>query len=181
MTTPSNPQAAAEAVAFDAVLTPHRSLGPLGLALLMGFFASLSLAIGIGFAIIGAWPVIGFFGLDVGLLWLAFSLNNRDGRLSEHLRLSARLFTVRRLLPSGRVREWRFQPYWLRVEMDDPPRHDSQLTLTSHGRRPARHPRHPRPLAVKGRRRGHPGHRIGRVKPSTRGGLRVASSVTALP
>ncbi len=135
MITPSNPDAAAEAVAFDAVLTPHRSLGPLGFALLMGFFASLSLAIGIGFAIIGAWPVIGFFGLDVGLLWLAFHLSYRSGRLSEHLRLSAKRLTVRRILPSGRVREWRFQPYWLRVEMDDPPRHDSQLTLTSHGRR----------------------------------------------
>ncbi len=84
---------------------------------------------------IGAWPVIGFCGLDVGLLWLAFKLNDRDGRLSEHLRMTARLLTVRRILPSGRMREWRFQPYWLRVEMDDPPRHDSQLSLTSHGRR----------------------------------------------
>ena len=135
MTTPRNPRAAAETLAFDAVLTPHRSLGPLGFTLLMGFFASLSLAIGIGFLMIGAWPVIGFFGLDVALLWLAFRLNYRSGRLREHLRLSATLLTVRRILPSGRAREWRFQPYWLRVEMDDPPRHDSRLTLASHGRR----------------------------------------------
>ena len=130
-----NPCAAAEAVAFDATLTPHRSLGPLGFALLMGFFAGLSLAIGIGFVMIGAWPVMGFFGLDVVLVWLAFRLSYRSGRLREHLRLSEGLLTVRRILPSGRVREWRFQPYWLRVEMDDPPRHDSRLTLSSHGRR----------------------------------------------
>ena len=134
-TTPCNPRAAAEAVAFDATLTPHRSLGRLGFALLMGFFAGLSLAIGIGFLMIGAWPVMGFFGLDVALVWLAFRLSYRSGRLREHLRLSEGLLTVRRILPSGRVREWRFQPYWLRVEMDDPPRHDSRLTLSSHGRR----------------------------------------------
>ncbi len=134
MTTPCNPHAA-EAVAFDATLTPHRSLGPLGFALLMGFLAGLSLAIGIGFLMIGAWPVLGFFGLDVALVWLAFRLSYRSGRLREHLRLSEGLLTVRRILPSGRVREWRFQPYWLRVEMDDPPRHDSRLILSSHGRR----------------------------------------------
>ncbi len=132
---PSNPCAAAEAVAFDATLTPHRSLGPLGFTLLMGFFATVSLAIGIGFLMIGAWPVIGFFGLDVALVWFAFRFSYRSGRMREHLRLSQGLLTVRRILPSGRVREWRFQPYWLRVEMDDPPRHDSQLTLASHGRR----------------------------------------------
>lgn len=135
MSTPSNPRAAAEGLAFDAVLTPHRSLGPLGFYLLMGFFACACLAVGIGFFIIGAWPVAGFLGLDVALLWLAFKLSYRSGLLSEHLRLSATLLTVRRILPSGRVREWRFQPYWLRVEMDDPPRHDSHMTLASHGRR----------------------------------------------
>jgi uncharacterized membrane protein len=27
-----------------------------------------------------------------------------------------------------------FQPYWVRVEFDDPPSHESQLRLTSHGR-----------------------------------------------
>lgn len=134
-TTPCKPHAGAEAVAFDAILTPHRSLGALGFALLMGFFVSVSLAIGIGFVMIGAWPVMGFFGLDVALVWLAFRLSYRSGRLREHLRLSEGLLTVRRVLPSGRVREWRFQPYWLRVEMDDPPRHDSRLTLASHGRR----------------------------------------------
>ena len=135
MSTPSNPRAAADAPTFDATLTPHRSLGRLGFYLLMGFFACACLAIGVGFFMIGAWPVVGFLGLDVALLWLAFKLSYRSGLLREHLRLSERLLTVRRILPSGRVREWRFQSYWLRVEMDDPPRHDSQMTLASHGRR----------------------------------------------
>ena len=44
------------------------------------------------------------------------------------------VLTVRRFAPSGTVREWRFQPFWLRVDIDDPPANDSRLTLTSHGR-----------------------------------------------
>ena len=139
-TTLCNPRAAAAeplagGLAFSATLMPHRSLSRFGFTLLMGFFAAVSLAIGIAFLMIGAWPVIGFCGLDVALVWLAFRLNYRSGLLREHLDLSEGLLTVRRILPSGRVREWRFQPYWLRVEMDDPPRHDSRLTLSSHGRR----------------------------------------------
>lgn len=43
---------------------------------------------------------------------------------------------MRRVGGRGEVlREWTFQPYWLRVEIDEPPHHHSQLTLCSYGRR----------------------------------------------
>jgi uncharacterized membrane protein len=37
----------------------------------MGCIAAVSFAAGIGFLLIGAWPVFGFFGLDVVLIWWA--------------------------------------------------------------------------------------------------------------
>lgn len=120
---------------FDAVLYPHRSLPPLGFAILMGAVVAVSAAVGAGFFLIGAWPVTGFFGLDVLLLWLAFRWNYRQGRRAELIRLDRQGLTVRRIEPSGRHREWRFEPYWVRVAMDDPPRPDSQLTVGSHGQR----------------------------------------------
>jgi uncharacterized membrane protein len=119
---------------FDAVLYPHRSLPPLGFAILMGAVVAVSAAVGAGFFLIGAWPVTGFFGLDVLLLWLAFRWNYRQGRRAELIRLDQQGLTVRRIEPSGRHREWRFEPYWVRVTMDDPPRPDSQLMVGSHGR-----------------------------------------------
>jgi uncharacterized membrane protein len=123
-----------EAVLFDAVLRPHRSLGPRGFLLLMAAFGALSFVAGIAFVSAGAWPVVGFFGLDILLVYVAFKASYRSGRMTETVRLTERALEVREVDPGGRERSWRFQPYWLRVEMDDPPEHDSQLTLRSHGR-----------------------------------------------
>jgi uncharacterized membrane protein len=123
------------AAPFHAVLYPNRSLGSLGFYLLMGAIVLASAALGAGFALVGAWPVAGFLGLDVLLLYLAFRWNYRQGRRAELIRLDRQGLTVRRIEPSGRHREWRFEPYWVRVAMDDPPRPDSQLTVGSHGQR----------------------------------------------
>ena len=119
---------------FDAVLTPHRSLTRVGFAVLIAVFAVLSFAVGLFFFLMGAWPVIGFCGLEVVALYAAFRLSYRSGRLRETLQLSAERLTVRRFAPSGTMREWRFAPFWLRVDIDDPPANDSRLTLSSHGR-----------------------------------------------
>ena len=62
-----------ETVYFDAVLHPHRSLGPRGFAILMGALGALSLISGIVFLSAGAWPVFGFFGLDVLIMYIAFT------------------------------------------------------------------------------------------------------------
>src|ERR1051326_3585663 len=82
---------------FERVLMPHRSLPPRGFRVLMLLLGLLSLAVGIGFVSIGAWPVCGFFGLDVALLYLAFRLSYRSARQSETLRLAADEFTVERI------------------------------------------------------------------------------------
>jgi uncharacterized membrane protein len=121
-------------VEFDAVLTPHRSLPRAGFYLLMAAWVAVNLALGIYFLVQGAWPVVGFFGLDVLILYLAFRLNYRSARLTERVRLTETELTVVRVTPSGEARAWSFQPYWLRVRMDDPPSADSRLTLSSHGR-----------------------------------------------
>jgi uncharacterized membrane protein len=118
---------------FDAVLHPHRSLSPFGFLILMLALSAVSFATGIAFLVAGAWPVFGFFGLDVLLVYLAFRSNYKSGLVYETLRLTGDELSVRRVLPSGDAKTWRFQPYWLRVEMDDPPRYDSKLKLSSHG------------------------------------------------
>lgn len=127
-------EAGGKDVWFDAVLHPHRSLSPVGFLILMVLLAGVSFTMGIMFLLAGAWPVFGFFGLDVLLVYIAFRANYRSGMVYETLRLTADDFTVRRVLPDGRAKSWRFQPYWLRVEMDNPPRTDSKLRLRSHGK-----------------------------------------------
>lgn len=119
---------------FQATLRPNRSLSPQGFFWLMTALFAVSMTVGITFLANGAWPVFGFFGLDVLLVYLAFKANYRSGRLYETLRLTDDDFEVRRIDPYGKEREWHFQPYWLRVDIDQPPEHDSHLTVASHGR-----------------------------------------------
>src|SRR3546814_4716753 len=83
----------------------------------------------------GAWPVTGFCGLEILLLYIAFRLNYRSGRAYETVRLTQTDLEIRRFGPRGdEVAHWTFAPTWLRVSMDDPPHHESRLTLSSHGR-----------------------------------------------
>lgn len=119
---------------FDAILYPHRSLSPRGFTILMVLLGIVSFIAGIGFVTLGAWPVFGFFGLDVALVYIAFRLNYRAARNYEIVQLSETALRVARGGPKGVRESLAFQPNWVRVEMDDPPEHESQLRLTSHGR-----------------------------------------------
>ena len=75
--------ASAAALPFDAVLYPNRSLGTAGFYSLMAAIVTVSAGVGAAFVLAGAWPVSGFLGLDVLLLYLAFRWNYRDGRLTD--------------------------------------------------------------------------------------------------
>ena len=119
---------------FERVLLPHRSLDLRRFHLLMGLLGLISLAAGMGFVAVGAWPVIGFFGLDVALVYLAFRLNYRTARQSETIRLADDTFTVERVSVRGERRNWRFQPFWVRVILEERPDTSNRLLVTSHGR-----------------------------------------------
>ncbi len=123
---------------FDAELRPNRSLSPKGFRILMAAICLISLAIGGGFFLQGAWPVLGFLGLDVAAIYLAFRLNYRAGGLRETVQLSEQELAVHRIHPGGRRWRWSFQPYWARVrleveETEDVGSHGS-VVVTSHGR-----------------------------------------------
>lgn len=121
-------------VVFDALLTPHRSLSPRGFLLLMAGLCVISFTAGLFFFLVGAWPVVGFLGLDILLVYVAFKVSYRRARLYETLELTRDALTVRRVEPTGEETSWRFQAAWLQVLMEDPPGHGSQLTLRSHGK-----------------------------------------------
>jgi uncharacterized membrane protein len=119
---------------FEHVLLPHRSLPSRNFHLLMGLLGLVSLAAGVGFVAVGAWPVIGFFGLDVALVYLAFRLNYRTARQSETIRLADDAFSVERVSVRGERRNWRFQPFWVRVILEERPDASNRLRVASHGR-----------------------------------------------
>jgi uncharacterized membrane protein len=119
---------------FRAVLAPHRSLAPAGFYALLGGVSVVSFVAGLAFCLLGAWPVLGFFGLDVGLIYLAFRLNYRSGRLRETLELMPDNLTVTRFHPSGRQERYAFNPYWVRVELTEGRDGRTDLKLRLHDR-----------------------------------------------
>ncbi len=119
---------------YHAELKPHRSLPPKGFAIVMLILAGVSFCVSVGFVLRGAWPVTPFFGLDVALVYLAFRMSYRSGRLRERLRLTADEFTLERVDVYGARKRWRFQPFWLRVVFEERDEDTNRLSLASHGK-----------------------------------------------
>jgi uncharacterized membrane protein len=82
----------------------------------------------------GAWPMMPFMGADIVLLAWAFRASTRAAKREEHVVLTPSRLNIARKSPEGAVNEVSLNPYWVRVDMADPPEHGSQLTLWSHGK-----------------------------------------------
>ena len=103
--------------------------------MLMSAVCLVSFGTGLLFYLLGAWPVIGFMGLDVLLIYVAFKLNYRTGRLYETVELKEDALTVTRVQPSGKEESWSFNPYWVRLKLEPRVGRSSELSLISHGAR----------------------------------------------
>jgi uncharacterized membrane protein len=95
----------------------------------------VSFGTGLFFYILGAWPVIGFMGLDVALIYVAFKLNFRALRLYETVDLTQDALTVTRVAPSGKSQSWSFNPYWVRLSLEPRLGRSSELSIASHSKR----------------------------------------------
>ncbi|NBC34844.1 MAG: DUF2244 domain-containing protein [Alphaproteobacteria bacterium] len=118
---------------FDAFLHPHRSLSIAGFRLLMAVLIVISLIIGGVFLAAGAWPIFGFYGLDILIIYLALRKNYKNALIYEKVRLNDDILLVEKGDRHGVTESWTFQPYWLRVHVDDPDKHHARVRLTSHG------------------------------------------------
>jgi len=122
-----------DTVFYEARLQPYRSLPPKGFAAVMLVLGGGSFVLALGCVLMGAWPVTPFFGLDVGLVYLAFRLSYRSARKVEHLRLTQREFTVERVSVRGARRSWRFEPVWARLDFEER-EEQNRLAVRSHGK-----------------------------------------------
>lgn len=94
---------------------------------------SASFVSGMAFLMMGAWPVMGFFGLDVLLVYVAFKLNYRAARAYELVELTPQTLTLKQVSASGKSRSFEFNPYWVRVLFTEQPDGRNRLKLASHG------------------------------------------------
>ena len=123
---------------FSARLTPHLSLSRTGFLAVMAFVSAVSFAAGMAFLLMGAWPVFGFFGLDVLAIYWAFRLYFRRARASEEIRITPSELYLRRTSHRGHVVEFTFNPLWVQLERKTHAEFGiERLYLVSRGRRVA--------------------------------------------
>jgi uncharacterized membrane protein len=113
MTTPGF--ASAGSPIFAASLTPHRALSRRGLRIVIALVAVLASIPGIVFFALGAWPVVGFMGLDVLAVWWALSASMKDGKRLEQVTLYPDSLVVRRVSPAGAESHATFNPFFVRL------------------------------------------------------------------
>ena len=125
-----------EPTLFSAIITPHRSLSGAGFLIFMAAFGGLSFATGVMFLLLGAWPVFGFLGLDVLLVYWAFRTNYRTARAYEEVMVTPSELRVRKVSHRGKVAEWSLNPLWVRLDRDSHQEFGiERLFLVSRGRK----------------------------------------------
>jgi uncharacterized membrane protein len=96
----------------------------------------VSFATGVAFLLMGAWPVFGFFGLDVLAVYVAFRINFRRARASEEIRITPTELRLRRVSHRGHVVEFVFNPLWVQLDRKAHAEYGiEKLYLLSKGRR----------------------------------------------
>ena len=120
---------------FDLELNPGRSMGRRRFALVIAGVAAIFALMGLRFLLLGAWPILPFMLVDVGLLGWALAESRRSGRQSEHLRLDADGLELVRINRHGRPSRTRIEPHWARVELEQLSADENRLWLAARGRR----------------------------------------------
>ena len=124
-------------------LWPHRSLSPKGFKIFMMVLGGLMLTMGLGFFLVGAWPVIGFMGAEIGVLYIVFKLNYRAARQREHLMATKDTFRIERISVDGEKTVDELPTPWLKAKLvpnvkvddDDLKSHEvPKLIVSSHGK-----------------------------------------------
>lgn len=130
----SSPQSS-DPLLFEAVVVPHRSLSARGRRVLAAVILGLSGIISAGLWYLGAWPVLGFNGIEIGLaLWL-LRHNARDCT-TEIVSLSESGLRIARTDGRGRRQPEQAMPAgWLQVVLEERPGRTPLLLLTQRGTR----------------------------------------------
>lgn len=105
-------------VYLDAVLEPPRSLSTRGFNRVMLLLGGMSFVSGLGFLLMGAWPVAGFMGLEILALWAVFKWSFQAQTARTYVHVTADAVTLRRVDGWGRERRARVSSYFARVEYD---------------------------------------------------------------
>jgi uncharacterized membrane protein len=126
--------AADQPTTFQVVLYPNQPPPARSLVILLVGIFGVAIGTSIGFILAGAWPVVGFLGVELVLLVVCLIWARRMARYAEHIRLDDGGLFIRTTAGERTLRTWRFEPYWTRVQLAEIRPGETALRLSAHGR-----------------------------------------------
>lgn len=103
---------------FAATLTPHRSLTRRGYRYVVALVCIMATVPGIIFFSLGAWPIVGFLGLDVLAIGWALAASMQSGKQCEEITLWADELEVKQVTSGGKAEISRFNPFFVKLVID---------------------------------------------------------------
>lgn len=100
---------------FAVELTPHRSMSPKGLRVVVGLIALFCALPGLVFFSLGAWPIVGFMGLDLVAIGFAFWVSFQSGKRREVITLWSDRLEVTATDAKGQAQTALFDPAKVRL------------------------------------------------------------------
>jgi uncharacterized membrane protein len=113
--------AGTEPAVFVVRLSPHRSLSRRGRHWALAALAALQGGLGLALSLLGAWPAALFLALTWLGLAFAFARNARAALAYEDIELDPLELHYARVSPTGARRDWRFNPFWVRLAVERHP------------------------------------------------------------
>lgn len=120
---------------LDLKLMPPPALEGRKALLVVGATALVMLFAGLRFLVLGAWPILPFLIVDLGILVWAFRASARAARAYETLRLDEAGLTVSQVAADGSARSFTLEPALTRAELEELTPPENRLWLRYRGRK----------------------------------------------
>ena len=114
-------------------LTPNRSFSREATVLLFVLLAAWVIALAIFSFTHNSWPILGFAGLELAGLAVAFLVHSHKSKIYEEVILTPETVFWKRQLPSGTTQSWQAPLAWTQLNTDAPKDTRSPLTFSFAG------------------------------------------------
>jgi uncharacterized membrane protein len=129
MSVPSDP------ILFEAVSTPPAALSARGMRWLCALAAVAAAVPAVLFTLLGAWPVLGFLGVEVGLVLGLVALHRRQNRAKvERVMLAHGKLVIDRNDGRGGQERAELDAYWTQLTLEEPAGGGAVLLASARGR-----------------------------------------------
>tara|TARA_B100000767_G_C19508942_1_gene427515 strand:- start:149 stop:622 length:474 start_codon:yes stop_codon:yes gene_type:complete len=120
---------------LDIKIYRNQSLTTRGLYILMFFITIPASYIGISFYVLGAWPVLGFMGFEILLIYIAFKILFYKNKFYEHIILDNEKLNILFKKKNKIIKKIELEPTWVQVKIEKIYENEDTLILSSHGKK----------------------------------------------